>query len=309
MNRTSLNLIRAGFAGIAILFINLPATATCLYLMETTPVPARFTKDRSADEAVVFVPYVSSTAVVKGRVSLNRHMISLITEGEKIMHVDNQKLHLTPERILLLTSGNVLFTERLGKNDRIKSTMIFFDDHTLRKVLEQNQKPGQMQDRCPYLLFDRDDYLLSYVDSINMLMEQGLLGTALQEAKLTELLLYLNSKYPGLLAQLRSSAGNPEEERLRQVMEAHISEQLTLSELAFLCHMSLPTFKRRFEQLYQESPARWLQIQRLTAAANLLRSKSAKPGEVYIEAGYENHSSFSKAFKQYFGVLPKDYAY
>jgi AraC-like DNA-binding protein len=72
--------------------------------------------------------------------------------------------------------------------------------------------------------------------------------------------------------------------------------------------MSLATFKRKFEQIYHDSPARWLQVQRLTLVASQLRSKTAKPGEVYLEAGYENHSSFSKAFKQYFGVLPKDYA-
>jgi AraC-like DNA-binding protein len=252
---------------------------------------------------------MSSVPIVKGRVSLDRHMFSLISEGEKVMHVDAETLHLTPDRILLLTTGNVLFTERMGKRDRIKSTMIFFDDLAWDNATHQLDKPDRTGNNKPYLLFDRDDYLRGYVDSVNMLMEQGLLNKALQQAKLQELLLYLNGRNPGLLANLRpASANRPEEERLRRVMEAHLSEQLTLPELAFLCHMSLPTFKRKFEQVYKESPARWLQIQRLRLAADKLRSKTAKPGEIYVEAGYENHSSFSKAFKQYFGVLPRDYA-
>ena len=277
---------------------------------EIVAIPACFTNNHAPDQGISFVPYLSATPANRGRVSLTRHMISLITEGEKIMHVENQTLHLTPKRIPLLASGNVLFTERLGNNQRIKSTMIFFDDQVLHAALAQSDKPEKQNARLPYLMFERDDYLLGFVDSVNILLEQDLLSPALQQAKLTELLLYLNGKHPGLLAQLLTKAiAKPEEERLRQVMEAHLSAQLTLSELAFLCHMSLPTFKRKFEQIYQQSPARWLQIQRLTLAANRLRSKSAKPGEVYLEAGYENHSSFSKAFKQYFGVLPKDFTY
>ncbi|MBS7562911.1 helix-turn-helix transcriptional regulator [Mucilaginibacter sp. Bleaf8] len=276
--------------------------------METVPVPDLFLNGQPNNDAVVFVPYTSSVPVIKGRASLGKHMISLITEGEKVLHIENKTINLTPNHILLLAAGNVLFTERLGPNAQIKSTMIFFDGQTLHNALEQFQEPRAMQDtRTPYLLFNRDNYLHSFIESVNTLMDQELMNSPLMHAKLNELLAYLNSKHPGLLASLRSVSARPEEERLRQVIEAHLTEQLTLTELAFLCHMSLATFKRKFEQVYHESPARWLQIQRLTLAANKLRAKAAKPGDVYVEAGYENHSSFSKAFKQYFGVLPKNY--
>jgi AraC-like DNA-binding protein len=72
--------------------------------------------------------------------------------------------------------------------------------------------------------------------------------------------------------------------------------------------MSLATFKRKFSTLYSESPAKWLQAQRLEMAARLMTQKNIKPAEVYLQAGYENHSSFSKAFKAHFGMSPKDYS-
>jgi AraC-like DNA-binding protein len=45
----------------------------------------------------------------------------------------------------------------------------------------------------------------------------------------------------------------------------------------------------------------------MNVAANLLRFNNEKPGEVFHKIGYENHSSFAKAFKKRFGVSPNDY--
>jgi AraC-like DNA-binding protein len=278
-------------------------------IMETVPIPNSLVKPQPLDGDVNFVPYVSETAVIKGRAVLKRHMISLITEGEKMMYVENNTIQLSPSHILILSAGNTLFTERMGQNSRIKSTMIFFNEAILLEALQTcraNSRPERTS--RPFMLFDRDAYLHSYIESVNVLLEHGLLNPALQRVKLNELLLYLESKSPGTLAKFQNSGiAITEEERIRKVMEAHALEQLSLSELAFLCNISLSTFKRKFKSVYQESPARWLQFQRLTMAAHRLRSGRATPGEVYLEAGYENHSSFSKAFKQYFGVLPKDY--
>lgn len=279
--------------------------------METVNIPDSFLDASAPASGVTFVPYESGVAVMKGRANLTRHMISLITEGEKTMYVENETIHLTPYQILWLSAGRALFTERLGRNERIKSTMIFFDDTALQEALALGSAAHVKENSVrPYCLFERDGYLHRFIESVNALMEQKLLDGALSRVKLQELLLYLEAQQPGILIQLMArGAAHGEGERIRKVIEAHSADQLTVQELAFLCHMSLPTFKRKFEQLYNESPARWLQIQRLTVAADRLRSRTAKPGEVYLEAGYENHSSFSKAFKQYFGVLPKNYGY
>jgi hypothetical protein len=190
--------------------------------METESVPARFLADQSSDNHVVFVPYLSSAPLVKGRASLDRHMISLITEGEKVVHIENKTIHLTPDQILLLAAGNVLFTERLGKNASIKSTMIFFDDHALYRALDQFDEYHQCQSKNnSYIVVDRDDYLRNFIESVNALVEQGLLSGPLQYVKFNELLAYLNSRYPDLLSGFCSASARPEEERLRQVMEAH----------------------------------------------------------------------------------------
>ena len=68
--------------------------------------------------------------------------------------------------------------------------------------------------------------------------------------------------------------------------------------------MSVSTFKREFEKYYSESPIKWFQNKRLEYAHYLL-SQEKSPSEVYFEAGYENLSSFSQAYKTKYGVTPK----
>jgi AraC-like DNA-binding protein len=262
---------------------------------------------------LTFLPYSSHTPIVKGRSALTRHVISLISEGEKIIHTGGSTVHVTTGNILLLAAGNYLYTERFEHHQQMKSIMVFFDDALLQNALGQistthRNHTSDNTTRQPYSLFAKDLYIENYINSIYSLLNDGAFSQALQLTKLNELLLFLYSRYPEQWkCFLRSTRQRPDEERIKQVMEENLQRELSISELAFLCHMSLPTFKRKFQQLYQQSPARWVQQRRLAHAADLLRRKGAKPADVYLEAGYENHSSFSKAFKMQFGVLPKDY--
>jgi AraC-like DNA-binding protein len=90
-------------------------------------------------------------------------------------------------------------------------------------------------------------------------------------------------------------------------VEGHIETDITVEELAFLCNMSLSTFKRKFTHMYRMAPRKWLLQQRMERAAALLRMGNEKPSDVYYKVGYESHSSFAHSFKQVFGVTPSEY--
>ena len=83
-------------------------------------------------------------------------------------------------------------------------------------------------------------------------------------------------------------------------------ENISLEELAFLCNVSLSTFKRRFVKIYGSAPNKWILQKRMELAKKLLHHNE-KPGEVFYKVGYENHSSFSQSFKQAFGITPKQF--
>ncbi|MFM8744586.1 MAG: helix-turn-helix domain-containing protein, partial [Cytophagales bacterium] len=92
--------------------------------------------------------------------------------------------------------------------------------------------------------------------------------------------------------------------KFTQTVETNQLNKLTLTELAFLCNMSISTFKREFQKQYSESPSRWFQNKRLEHAHRLIHQAHKKPSEIYFEVGYENISSFVQAYKLKYGATP-----
>ncbi|MDN6311089.1 MAG: AraC family transcriptional regulator, partial [Psychroflexus sp.] len=92
----------------------------------------------------------------------------------------------------------------------------------------------------------------------------------------------------------------------KKIIESKIHSNLKLEEIAFLCNMSLSTFKRNFITEYKTSPGKWFHDKRLQKAKRLLEDGGCKPAELYLEFGYNNLSNFSIAFKNKFGISPRD---
>ncbi|MGY0040347.1 helix-turn-helix transcriptional regulator [Pedobacter sp. NJ-S-72] len=74
-----------------------------------------------------------------------------------------------------------------------------------------------------------------------------------------------------------------------------------------LCNYSISTFKRKFRSIYATSPQKWFLQRKMQLAADLLKHPDERPGVVYQKIGYENHSSFTQYFKQYYGMTPRKY--
>lgn len=272
--------------------------------------PDSHSSKNAVQEKISIVPYGSSTPILKEKSRLQQNMISLLIEGEKRINVDGEVIQTNPEVVLLLGSGNYLFTQRLSSNNKVKSIMVFFDEDMMPALENNKAAVHRSIEPVSHVIFPKDEYIWQFIASLQTLLNHpASLTPGMKAVKLTELLTYLGTHHPLLYSAFQKKRSiKPEEHSIKHTVEANIASNLSVEELAFLCNMSLATFKRKFSTLYSESPAKWLQAQRLEIAARLLTQKETKPAELYLQAGYENHSSFSKAFKAHFGVSPKDYS-
>lgn len=122
------------------------------------------------------------------------------------------------------------------------------------------------------------------------------------------MLIYLSERYPEIILRLRHSSFRVDDDLLiKEMVTANMDSAITVEELAFLCHMSLSTFKRRFARIYSTSPNKWLLEKRMQKAAHLLRQGKYKASDIYLELGYESLSGFIQSFKQIHGLTPKQY--
>lgn len=81
------------------------------------------------------------------------------------------------------------------------------------------------------------------------------------------------------------------------------SENITINELAELCHMSQSYFIALFTQATGCAPHRYIKRHRFSQALNMLRS-GLPPHAVAHNIGYSSLASFSNSFKKYYGFSP-----
>ena len=90
-------------------------------------------------------------------------------------------------------------------------------------------------------------------------------------------------------------------------MENHLEEKLTIEAMSHKFHISPTAFKSCFRRLYGQPVHRWLQSLRLRRAAELLYASPMSILQIAQAVGYEGVSQFNVAFKNRFGVTPRQY--
>lgn len=104
----------------------------------------------------------------------------------------------------------------------------------------------------------------------------------------------------GLLADFEE----PGKIDLMDFMERHYMFNMTIDRFGYLTGRSVATFRRDFKKAFNTTPQKWLTAKRLELAHYQIAEKQRKPVDVYVEAGFENLSHFSYAFKNHFGYPP-----
>jgi AraC-like DNA-binding protein len=97
---------------------------------------------------------------------------------------------------------------------------------------------------------------------------------------------------------------NEKHPSLEEILENNYTVNLTLEQYARLACRSVPTFKREFKKVFNETPARWVMKKRINLAITLLENTSKSIGDISYECGFENQTHFSRIFKEKTGVSP-----
>lgn len=281
--------------------------------MRHVQIPDDLVLGAAAHPATYLLAYTTSRRSERTKITLRYHLFSFLLAGEKTVVHPTGTVRIRPSQFLLLPAGNCLMSEKLAEPDAdYRSTMLLFSDEALaaffRKYPDLPLQPPAAGSPAVHV-FAADAFLTAFVQSLTLLVgAPAEVRPDLQLLKLEELLLYLSQQYPEALYHLRAQVlETAESQKIREVLASELPPNITVEELAFLCHTSLSTFKRRFGRLYGMPPSKWLLRQRLAVAEQLLRQGTLKASEIYDRVGYESMSSFVQSFKQAYGITPKKF--
>ena len=95
--------------------------------------------------------------------------------------------------------------------------------------------------------------------------------------------------------------------RVRKAMLKDLSRSTPLEQFLRGEAISTVTFQTIFKQINGRSPYAYLKHYRMNSAAVQLRESNESINQIALSLGYSNASKFARAFRDVFGVLPKDY--
>ncbi len=123
----------------------------------------------------------------------------------------------------------------------------------------------------------------------------------------TAINVHLATTYGDMIAPPPSLAGGlsrAQTTRILELLDANLDGNVSLSELAAECGLSVTRFARSFRRSTGFTATAWLQERRMARAQDLLRATRMPLVEIASVCGFADQSHFTRAFTQQFGCPP-----
>jgi AraC family transcriptional regulator len=157
----------------------------------------------------------------------------------------------------------------------------------------------------PYL---HDSFLGQIATTLAQEVEGGFADRILVESLGTALCIRIARRFVGNLPLPTSKGLSPERlQRVRDFIEAHLDDKLSLTVLADIACLSPYHFSRSFKESAGVGPQRYVIQRRLERAKTLLRRTREPLAQIAQEAGFADQSHLTSIFRREMGVTPSRY--
>lgn len=123
-----------------------------------------------------------------------------------------------------------------------------------------------------------------------------------------------NAKVIGVMGTVQSYEGRREGmqpylqiDRAVQHIKDHFREAISIADLAQMVNLSVRQLNRKFRETLNSSPQAFIIKTRVQVACEMLRSTDVAIGEIAVDLGFYDQSSFSLQFRKHMGETPLRY--
>jgi AraC-like DNA-binding protein len=242
----------------------------------------------------------------------NEACLLFLSNGSLELESINGIHNMQSGEILLLKCG-IYFTEILQQADQTPATVIaiHLPKDLLKKLIQQDDQLSIKSASAPSNLspVTSSQVLAAFIQSHAVYFESPeFANAAILTCKIRELVLLLvQTKYAVPINDLIDQLFSPQLASFKETIEAHIFSRASINDLACLTGMSLSSFKRQFEKIYQDSPAQYIQSRKIREACNLLQRSSLSIQEIAYRTGFQDPSHFTKVFRKWTGHSPMEF--
>ncbi len=162
------------------------------------------------------------------------------------------------------------------------------------------KRPGRIKKVIPGEIFSM------FIKSVDFYLQHPALANEdLLELKIRELILLLTqTQNAGSIHQLLGGLFAPVNVSLQEVVQLHLYSTLSVQDLARLCRLSPSSFKRKFRELYDDSPMSYIQKEKIKKAKKLLEITEFSISDIAYDTGFTDPAYFARLFKNKTGYSP-----
>lgn len=276
--------------------------------MSTLIIPNAFLQQNSpSQQSATCCIYETENLNVFNQIKLTKNVISIILEGKKKLVKDQTIEEVEVGSAICIQSGNCLMQEKSSSTGKYKSLLLFFDEAMLQSLVNEHKfelPQDYTAEPTRHVVVNRNNTINMFLDKV---MKEGVPQEEEEIKQVVKGILasLFNENKPLMIPFFTTVLKKNRELRFKQFVEKHAYSNLNLDEMAFLCGMSLSTFKRRFKLKYGTTPGKWFQLKRLERAKEMIEVQGMKASDIFADFGYENLSNFSAALKNTLGIGPR----
>lgn len=235
-----------------------------------------------------------------------------VNEGEVSVRSQTQYMHLDRHNAVLAKCLNYFFeTDNIQKksSDGIEVIAVILHPSQVEELFEFDLSESEYLVDYNIKQIEVDRLLANFKESINILLDNPeLADERMVETKLKEFVLLITKSQnaPSHLDFL-SALFKPLDIEFKSTIQHNIYSNLSLDELARLCHLSTSSFKRKFTEVFNSSPKKYILQKKIEKAAILLKSENARISDIAYDVGFDSVATFNRNFTGTFGKSPTEF--
>ncbi len=237
--------------------------------------------------------------------------VVILLSGNVDYLVESMTYSLRPWDILLI-QHHVIHKALIDQSQPYERVILYLDrnyvdltmpDAGLMDCFERADKQGQ------YLLVpqgEQAEALAGLVASLDQAIADGQFGAqALRDTLVMQLLILINrvSLNGGAAAEAPAPQYDPKIAQTLSYIQENLRQPLTVEDLAERVYLSKYHFMRLFKAQTGSTVHAYVRQRRLLYAAQLIRT-GVSVNKAAIDSGFEEYSTFFRAFRECFGISP-----
>lgn len=249
-------------------------------------------------------------------VSLHHHDFYecyLFLAGDVTYLIEGKTYQLTPGDIVLVNSKELHQAYINSKNSTYERIVLWINASFLRELSTETVDLTQCFESPTRKNVLRLDY--EWQQSIRILLNklillerfQGIGRELLYKAYITELMVYINNQtfHENVRLDVEAKKSNLTLHILEYI-NTHLDEDITIDDISEYTYLSKYHLSREFKKNTGTTLHRYILQKKLIAAKELIL-KDIPITHVYEQCGFGDYSNFFRAFKNEYGMTPKQY--